>query len=145
IYYLAIGIAFISASVFFYILYKIRVKKFWTKALILLIVSIIPLIVYSFWLDGSGARELADRPLKPNGFFESAISLRDIFIPIEGLFKDIINIFIPVRAFNHEGYAYVGIGAMISTFAGIWVLRDRILEKEMLASSLGVFLIAAFF
>lgn len=142
-YYLAISLAFISLTVFFYIIYKARIRQSWSKALILLIVSFIPLIIYSIWLDSSGAKAVTDRPAEYFNFFDNTASLRDIFIPLEGIFKDIIHLFIPVKEYNIESYSYVGLAAMLSTFAGIWVLRDRILEKEFLASSLGVFLMAS--
>lgn len=142
-YYLAIGLAFISLTVFFYIIYKARIRQSWSKALILLVVSFVPLIIYSVWLDASGAKELADRPVGYFNFFNHTASLRDIFIPSDGIFKDVVHLFIPVKEYNIEACSYVGLAAMISTFAGVWVLRDRILEKEFLASSLGVFLMAS--
>ncbi len=144
IYYLGIGIAFIVCTVFFYILYKIKIRQSWTKALILLVAALLPLVIYSIWLDASGARIISDRPVQPYGFFDNTASLRDVFIPIEGVFKELVSLFIPIKDHSREGYAYVGLAAILSTLAGVWVLRDRILEKEFLASSLGVFLLASF-
>lgn len=142
-YYIGIAIVFVIFTVVFFLFYKFKKKSSWSKALILLLVSLVPLLLYNFWIEWSQYDSITDRPQQYFGFYDRVSSFRNVFLPETGLLKDIINIFLPVGQIQKDSYAFVGTASILSTLAGIWVLRDRILEKEVLASSLGVFLLAA--
>lgn len=142
-YYLALALTFLFFTSIFYLIYKSRVPSLRTRVLGLVFAIILPLLAYYLWIHFSGGNEISDRPYRPFGFYDYTSSLRDVFIPIDGKIRALINIFIPIGDVQWEGYGFVGLAAIISTLAGVWVLRDRIHEKEFLAPSLGVYLMAA--
>lgn len=142
-YYLALAVPFLILTSIFYLIYKSRVPSLRKRFVGLLIAIIFPLIAYYLWLHFSGANQILDRPYRPYGFYDYYSSLRDVFIPIDGKVKELINVFLPIGDVHWYGYGFVGLAAIISTLAGVWVLRDRVHEKEFLAPSLGVYLMAA--
>ncbi|HUH74533.1 MAG TPA: hypothetical protein VLZ75_09000 [Chitinophagales bacterium] len=142
-YYLALALTFLVFTSIFYLIYKSRVPALRTRVIGLIIAYLLPLGLYFLWVNLSGALEITDRPYRPYGFYDYVSSFRDVFLPVEGRITDLINVFFPIRDVHWEGYGFVGLAAIISTLAGVWVLRDRIYEKEFLAPSLGVYLMAA--
>lgn len=143
-YYIGLGLVFTIFTVFFFLIYKVKKRNSWAKALLLVLTALAPMILYLSWIELTDIHQVTDRPLISQTFYDHTSSIRNVFLPENGLLKDIVHLFLPVGPIDPHGYAYVGTAAIISTLAGIWVLRDRILEKEVLASSLGVFLLAAF-
>lgn len=141
-YYFALALTFLVFTSIFYTIYKSRVPSLRFRVFGLLIASTVPLIIYFLWIHFTGGNAILDRPYRPYGFYDYVAGFRDIFIPIDGKVADLINVFFPISEVHWEGYGYVGLAAIISTLAGVWVLRDRIHEKEFLAPSLGVYLMA---
>ncbi|MCZ2393914.1 MAG: hypothetical protein LC105_08670 [Chitinophagales bacterium] len=141
--YIILTAVFLVFSFVFYTIYKFKIPTSQIKSALLVIVAIVPFIVYFIWLKLTGAHIILDRPVRPNDFLDYTIGFRDVFIPASGKIKEVLQVFLPISDTKISSYAYVGTGAILSTLAGIWVLRDRILEKEFLPSGLGAFLMSS--
>ena len=143
VYYLAIELVFLISTAFFYFLYKIRKPYLRNRAFLIVISAFIPLVAYYIWLHTTGAQGLGGIYFRSESFFTSHITFRDLFIPMDGFLKNVISLLIPIGKSNMNNYAYVGFASILSILMGIWVLRNRILENEVLAHGLGVFLLAS--
>lgn len=136
--YALIAITFIGITVISHVIYKLQTKKYQSKAGFLILASLFPIALYAYWMKGHWPVDL----VFPH-YNDLTISWKDVFIPANGFARDIINIFYPVADMHDSSYSYVGSAAILSIMAGIWVLRDRVLEKELLAPSIGVYLFSA--
>ncbi|MCO5230741.1 MAG: hypothetical protein M9958_06260 [Chitinophagales bacterium] len=141
--YIILTTIFLGLTFLFYTVYEIKIPFAKKKSIFLAIVAIFPLAIYYVWLQQTGAHAILDRPVRPNNFLDYATGFRDVFIPASGKIKEIFQVFLPFRETRPDIYAYVGTGAILSTLTGVWVLRDRITEKEFLPSGLGAFLMAS--
>lgn len=140
--YAIVTFFFIAFSVLFYFIYKFKNKGNLLRAGILFLLTLLPVASYYIWAT-SGLSADNSYSISMQSLSEITIHLRDIFVPFGGFVKNGINIFFPIQNVSLENYSYIGLAAIISALSGIWVLRDRVLEKEFLASSLGVFLLAS--
>jgi|GEM_PF-3681766 len=143
--YFSLSTVFLILSAFIFLLYKRKKKGGFIKAISLSGVTLLPIACYVIWLKFTGALDMADRHPHPYDLFQGLSSFTSVFVPSEGPVKQILNLFLPLGQVEWEGKAYVGTAAILCCITGLWVLRDRIQEKEFLAPSLGVFLLAAIF
>ncbi|MCO5248531.1 MAG: hypothetical protein M9887_06265, partial [Chitinophagales bacterium] len=142
-YYLGLGFIFTFITLFFYSIYKIKHGRLLIRGLLLFIFSVIPFILYFLLLNTESNIVLKEKPADYLTFLNQKVSLLDIAIPLEGVVKDIFNVFWPIQEYETHGYAYLGMAAIISTLLGIWVLKDRVLEEKFFPHGMGVFMASA--
>jgi hypothetical protein len=142
-YYLALGASFLLPLAFLYLLSQKFSRKAIPSTLMLLLVTILPLVAYSIWLQVTGANDLADRHPRPYGFFHYTASLWSIFLPHQGPVYDLLLKFLPMKAREFEGLAYVGSATLIALAGGLWTWRFRKSEGDVAPPMILLYLLAA--
>jgi hypothetical protein len=142
-YYLALGASFILPLAFLSLISKKFSGKALPSALTLVVVSVLPLVAYSIWLQVSGANDLPDRHPRPYGFFHYTASLWSIFLPHQGPVYKLLLQFLPMKAREFEGMAYVGSATLIALAGGLWAWRFRKSEGVVAPPFLLLYLLAA--
>jgi len=142
-YYLALGASFLLPLAIFYWFSKGLSKKAIPSFLALIVVTVLPLVAYSLWLHFSGANDLTDRHPRPYGFFHYTASLWSIFLPHQGPVYELLLKFLPMKAREFEGLAYVGSATLIALAGGLWTWRFRKSEGDVAPPMILLYLLAA--
>lgn len=141
-YYFALGAAFLLPVAVLYPLFRRREKKAWLHALLLALATILPLVIYSIWLQVTGANEFSDRHSRPWGFFHYTATISSIFLPHQGMVKEWLDGFFPLKSNEFEGIAYVGTAAIIAWLAGLVLLRKWLYQDGETPPNAVIFTIA---
>lgn len=141
-YYYALGAAFLLPVAVLYYLSRIKERKTWLHALLLAIATILPLVIYSIWLQATGANEFTDRHERPWGFFHYTATFSSIFLPHQGMVKDWLEGLITLKSNEFEGIAYVGTAAIIAWILGLIFLRRWLYQEGETPPNAVIFTIA---
>ena len=142
-FYLGLGFVFTFITVVFYCIYKIKRWRLLLRGLALLLFSIIPFVIYFLLLNTESSVLFNEKPSEYMNFLNQKVSIWDIAIPLDGLVKNIFNVFWPIQDYETHGYAYLGMSAILSTLLGVWVLKDRVLDEKFFPHGMGVFMLSA--
>jgi hypothetical protein len=142
-YYFALAASFLLPLAVFYWL-KLRCsRKAFQSALVLFTLTLAPMVVYSIWLQTSGAYEYTDRHPRPYGFFYYTSSFQSIFLPHQGIVYEWLSKLLPLKACEFEGIAYVGTAPVIAFIGALWLRYVKNKGEESSPSPAVLYLIAS--
>lgn len=127
-YLFALGGGFVLALLFFKTLFAFSRRAAFVNGVHLLIQVALPFLLLQWFLDD----QIVDRPTRPYGFFAYRAYWESVFLPIDFQLGNLISKYItPIRTFDREGMAYIGLIPVLFFIKEIiQKIRYRILREE---------------